>query len=146
NLNINRWVGNPVEAMTLEPDYDQVDLHVKLPTLMKGRLDLVPDNIVLDWQIKHTVNPPRRTQLVIDERSVPAIRVEVGKKTVQRLRERARADREPLLLAYGIAKQHSDRALVDEDTYEAFDWYAIDLAQYFNHVPYDCNTICIPTD
>jgi hypothetical protein len=146
NLNIDRWVGNPVEVITLQQDYGQVDLHVKLPTFLKGKLDLVSDSMVLNWQIRHTANPPCYTQLVINECSVPAIRVEVDDKTVQRLRHRARADRNPLLLAYGVVKQTDRASLVDEDIYEAFDWYAIDLAQYFNQVPNNCNAICIPID
>jgi hypothetical protein len=145
-INVSRWTGNPVEAMTLYPDQDQVDLRVKLPTFMKGRLDLVPNNLVLDWQIKHTVNPPRMTQFVMNGCSVPAMKVGVDTKTVQSLRQHIRADRGPLFLAYGIAKQHSDRlSPLDEDPYEAFDWYAIDLAQYFTQVPDDCDIICIPT-
>lgn len=147
SINVSRWAGNPVEAMSLQPDQDQIDLRIKLPTFMKGRLDLVPNNIVLDWQVKHTANPPRRTQFVINGCTVSAVKVAVDKRTVRCLRERVRADRGPLFLAYGIAKQHSDRlSPLDEDPYEAFDWYAIDLTQYFNQVPDDCDSICIPTD
>jgi hypothetical protein len=147
SYNVSRWTGNPVEAMSLQPDLDQVDLRLKLPTLMEGRLDLVPNHIVLDWQIKHTSNPPRRMQFAIDGCSVPAIKVGMDKKKVRCLRDRVRADRGPFFLAYGVANQHSGRlSPLDEDPYEAFQWYAIDLAQYFNQVPDDCDVICIPID
>lgn len=147
--NVIKWMGNPVEAFRDHPDLDQVDMRIKLPSLMKDKLDLVPNDMVFDWQIKHTSRLPSRTKLYIqgEKGSVTAWNTKINKKAVANLRERVRQkERGTLFLAYGIAKQDhlKGTSLVDEDPYDVFDWYAIDLRQYFSQVSDECDTICIP--
>lgn len=138
NDHINRWVGSKVDFISAPyPDLDKVDLKSKLPSY-GDTLGMVPRYISLNWQIKHTVTKPRPVKKKIANHETFAFRANLDKKTVKGLRERTWEDNDPLTLAFGVKKElPSGVSLMDVDVYEAFDWYALDLQQYFAYVEED---------
>ncbi len=143
--NVNRWMGYPINAMKLSPDIELVDLCVAMPSLLKDQLDLVPEHLSFEYQIRYTMISPPLTNVRINGREVLALQTNIGRKEVQLLRQRSVSVDKPLFLAYGVsAKQSVKGLLIDIHPCEAYQWYALDLSQYFKVVPEDCEELLIP--
>lgn len=146
--NLSRWIGYPTEAIsTPDPDLDKVDFKIKLPSLLDDSLDMVPRHISFEWQVKHTKNRPPLKKIKLGTTETLAFKTKIDKKTVKGLRERAGESGNSLFLAYGILKPLPNGVpIVDSDAYDVFEWYGLDLRQYFRMFGEECETIYIPIE
>lgn len=141
---LQRWFGHPISLSAHHPDVQQVDVSVVLPSLSGQGLNFMPE-IVLDWQIKHTSQAPNITDIELGGREIRAFRTHLKKGEVEKLRRRARSKRERYMLAYGFTVVHPEgTTIADSDPYNMFDWYGLDLVQYFDMVGDDASTIFMP--
>lgn len=144
-MHVDRWVGSPVDSMKMDPDLDMVDSRTKIPSLQKGNLNLVPDSIVFDWQIKHSSKQPVLVEKNIGGRKIHCFRAQIKRSIVEKLRAKVRDPNSRLMLAYGvITKTENGKSFIDLDAYEAITWYSLDLKQYFEVVDEDAKSIYIP--
>lgn len=144
-LLLQRWMGHPVDLSSITPDNKGVDIVSRMSSLTNGKIGMVPDHIQFEWQVKHTTRVPRRTTLLIKGQSIDVINTGITKKTVKSLRTYASETKAPYLLAFGVVRDESSYGnLIDRDAYDAFDWYGLDLKQYFSVVSEDYDVIRIP--
>ncbi|NUS14850.1 MAG: hypothetical protein HOY69_26225 [Streptomyces sp.] len=111
----------------LVPDSQKVDLRVILPSLWQGS-----ESCQLDWQVKTTT-----TLSVLDPSPVgcPALKLSMKRRDLEGLYEFSRGSTS-LMLALGVQSTARQRAadLLLMSPLERFEWWALDLNQYFSRV------------
>jgi hypothetical protein len=108
------------------PDDDVIDVHHSVPSLSA---DL--GAVQYSWQIKARSTRPKVVQSPVTR--CEAFNLRLPRQYIATLRDRAMGQPH-FYLALGIPRVGDLAALVDLPVAEQFDWYAVDLLQYFDLV------------
>ncbi|WP_411080422.1 hypothetical protein [Streptomyces sp. cmx-18-6] len=124
------WLANatPFQVSVMQPDTQKIDYVVRIPSLWSAA-----DQVELRWQVKSTDR--ERAGLVEDgPLGCASYRYRLGLKAVEGLYEASRSGN--LLLALAVQRDSGVPAhdLMYLPPAERFDWYVVDLNEYFRAV------------
>ncbi|MFI6022345.1 hypothetical protein ACIBCP_32490 [Streptomyces sp. NPDC051287] len=124
------WLANmaPFHVSKTQPDTQKIDYLVRIPSLWRAA-----DQVEFRWQIKSTDNEKIR---LVSEGPLDCLclRYEAGRKMMEGLYEASRTGR--LLLALAVQRDTEVPAydLMYLPPTDRFDWYVLDLEEYFRRV------------
>ena len=130
------WMANvePFQVAQLQPDTQRVDFRVTMPSLWS-----VAKPVQFHWQVKSVQH---RADLQTSDSPIgcPSLRYQLSRDRLAALYETNRST-EPLLLALAMQRDPDMLAhdLLQVAPAERFDWYVVDLGEYFRQVPLEAS-------
>lgn len=107
------------------PDTQKVDFRISMPSLWKNS-----ENVTLEWQVKSTGRLEYVENSPLGSR---CIKLGVKRRDLEGLFEFSRSG-SPLMMALAVQRDASQRPndLLMVSPFERFDWWGLDLSQYFS--------------